>query len=210
MRQRILLSIALLFFHGFAHANLIVNGSFEDPFIGSAGFNTLGVGDTSITGWEVSATTIQHIGTLLWNASDGMNSIDLDGNAGDAGGIRQSFSTVAGQEYRLMFDLAGNPALGRPRVKDMRVSADGQFADFTFDTTNTDTINMGWTTIEWAFTADDAEATLEFLSLSTGPVTGWGAAIDNVSVSVVPIPMAALLFPCGLIAGIGWMRHQRA
>ncbi|HVP31269.1 MAG TPA: choice-of-anchor C family protein [Myxococcota bacterium] len=180
-------------------ASLVTNGSFETATINpGGGFLAVLPGDTtSIPGWEVFQDNVHYIGTF-WQASDGIRSIDLDGTVGAAGGVRQTFATVPGQTYLVSFDLAGNP-LGAPAIKPMRVSADGQSADFQFDVTGRSQAHMGYASKTWSFVADDASATLSFLSLNPANIAGWGAVIDNVAVTAVPEPSALALALGGLV-----------
>lgn len=68
-------------------------------------------------------------------------------------------------------------------LKQARVSAAGQFADFTFNATGKTTTNMGWVPKTWSFTANSTSTTLQFCDLAT---TGsCGAAIDNVVLDAV-------------------------
>src|ERR1700693_1811549 len=172
-----------------AEANLLVNGSFETgPNPGS--FTNLALGSTAITGWTVSLGNIDYSASL-WVAADGSRSLDLEGSAGTCdlatpncpGGIAQSFATTPGQEYMVTFDLAGN-LLNFPVIKTVRVSAAGQSQDFTFNITGHTTTSMGWTLDSWTFTASGSMTTLEFDTADTPP-TGWGPALDNVSVNAI-------------------------
>ncbi len=164
----------------------VVNGSFEDgPDPGpNPGFTQLSTGSTAITGWTVSRGSIDYIG-VYWQPSHGNRSIDLDG-ASD-GGIIQSFSTVAGQQYNVTFDMAGNP-VGSPTIKQMRVTAAGQSQDFSFDTTGKSRTNMGWVTNSWTFTAASGNTSIEFYSLDN-PSSPYGPALDNIRSSLsTPTP----------------------
>lgn len=186
-------------------ANLIQNGSFETATIDpGASFIGLYAGSTAITGWTVSQGTIDYKGTL-WQASEGSRSLDLSG--GNDGGIQQTFNTTVGETYRVTFDLAGN-TFTSPTIKDMRVSAGGSSADFSFDTTGKSNSNMGWLSKSWDFTANSTTTTLEFISLSNSFA---GPVLDNVSVialsspppSPIPEPSSVLgLLSLGVL-GIG-------
>ena len=193
-----------------ANANLLTNGSFELASINpGSGFISVFPGQTSITGWEVVSEDVHYMGTF-WDASDGIRSIDLDGITGSAGGVSQTFTTMAGTQYRVTFDMAGNYA-NLPTIKPMRVSAGGQSQEFTFDVTGRSATNMGWTPMSWLFVADDTSATLEFLGLTT-TVQGWGPALDNVSVvtaNLIPAPASVWLFGTALIGLVGFIKRRR-
>jgi choice-of-anchor C domain-containing protein len=169
-----------------AQTNLISNGSFETASIAAPTTN-VPVASTAITGWIVTRAPIDYVGSE-WIPSDGVRSIDLDGTPG-AGGIAQSFATVNGQAYTVLFDLSGHP-VGPPTIKSMTVTAAGQSALFTFDVTGRSEPNdMGWITQSLSFTATGPLTTLEFFSndTSTGtfngiPLPAYGPAIDNVRV----------------------------
>ncbi|NCR42227.1 MAG: choice-of-anchor C family protein [Microcystis aeruginosa W13-11] len=176
-------------------ANLIQNGSFETATVNPDSFLQLDAVSTVITGWTFSQGTIDY-GTG-WQASEGARSIDLQGLA--SGTIEQAFNTTIGATYRVTFDLAGNPN-GNPTIKEMRVSAGGNSADFSFDITGKSNSNMGWLSKSWDFTANSTTTTLEFIGLGNSDA---GAALDNVSVIAVPEPSSMLgLLSLGVL-GIG-------
>lgn len=170
-----------------AHAAPFQNGSFENGSGAPASLTTLGPGDTSITGWTVTGNGIDWIGSY-WTAADGAYSLDL--SAGAAGGIEQTFDTVAGHNYSVTFSLAGNGA-GGSTVKSVQVQATGGAASvYTFDTTGFSYSNMGWATQTYAFTATGSSTTLTFTSQEN---SAYGPALDNVAVAdVTPVPTPAL------------------
>ena len=100
--------------------NLLTNGSFElfdatHPFSpGGDDTEQFLSGSTGILGWTVTAgTDIALTGpTDPYRdfASDGSYSLDLTGyyDQNPFGGVSQSIATVAGQHYRLTFDLGNN------------------------------------------------------------------------------------------------------
>jgi choice-of-anchor C domain-containing protein len=190
----------------------LVNGSFESSTGPNPGqFVTLDGGDTSITGWTVGGglNSIDYIGSY-WTSSDGVRSIDLNGLA--PGSISQTFDVISGQTYRVMFDMAGNPA-GGPTVKTLQADATVSVTA-SFDTSNTDLTNMGWITHSFTFTANSTSETLTFLSLTTGNSGNgtypfaFGPALDNVSVTAVPEPSTWAMMILGFL-GVGFMAYRR-
>jgi len=159
-----------------AGANLLVNGSFEQP--GGGERRGLTRNSAYLTGWVVTRDTIDYFGGL-YTCSDGDYCVDLDGDPG-YGSITQSFATTPGVDYTLSFDLAGNPD-GPPLTKRIRVMAAGQQAEFVFSMLGTTRANPGWIPLTWNFTANNPTTTLEFQSLDT---TGsyYGPLLDNVRV----------------------------
>ena len=176
--------------------NLIQNGSFETATVNPGSFLQLDAVSTAITGWTVSQGTIDYIGTA-WQASEGARSLDLQGLA--SGGIQQTFNTTIGETYRVTFDLAGNP-VGGSAIKEMRVSAGGSSADFSFDITGKSPSNVGWVSKSWDFTANSTTTTLEFIGLGNSAL---GAALDNVSVIALSGPSTSVPEPSSMLGLLG-------
>jgi len=157
----------------------LTNGSFESGAYadGGSGFEQLNAGDTSLTGWNVDAGSVDWIGTY-WPAQDGGMSIDMSGS--DAGTISQTLATTIGNSYNVAFYLSGNPA-GPPTVKTLDLSATGgTVGHYSFDTAGSTLANMNWTAVSYSFTATGTSTTLTFVSTTPG---AYGPAIDNVVVT---------------------------
>jgi choice-of-anchor C domain-containing protein len=187
---------------GAAQAAIITNGSFETgPSPG--GFTTLVAGDTQITGWTVTSGSIDYIGSY-WNASNGVRSIDLSGN--EPGAISQSFATIAGREYVVTFDLAANP--DNAITKLLNVTAGENFTQYSYSGTPRP---LEWIPQVFNFTALGSQTTLTFAGANTG---AWGAALDNVNVSLVPVPepatWAMLIIGFGLVGAVARRRRTVA
>ena len=195
--------ILLLGFAGTAFAAPFQNGSFE---IGAS--STCGAGDnllagsTAIPGWTVSVGSIDWASSCNWASQDGTHSLDLIGGGASAvssGGVRQTFDTVPGGTYQVSFYLAANPStLFGPVVKPLTVTvADGTTSNtittqsYTFDRSGHDgssAANMGWAQRTFTFVATGSTSTINFVS-DISPATSFaGAALDNVSITLINAP----------------------
>jgi choice-of-anchor C domain-containing protein len=179
-----------------ARANLLVNGSFESGTNPGSSFITLTNGDsTDITGWTVIGDSVDYIGGY-WQAADGVRSLDLNGL--NSGGVQQTFATVAGQEYKVTFALAGNPD-GSPADKTLITTTVGGVNSFNFNvvTAGSTHANMEWTTESFDFTAIASSTLLSFVS-TTGD-SPYGPALDAVDVECVPEPSSMALMAGGIL-----------
>jgi choice-of-anchor C domain-containing protein len=177
--------------------NLVTNGSFESPTVQGLHNMYTGVDTVSLTGWVVdqAGTSVDHVNEL-WNDAEGFQSIDLNGT--EAGSIYQDLATTSAQKYKIRFALAGN-SHGFDD-KRLEVLWDGaQIADLTFAQAGYNDSDMGWAYHEFIATAGDNSTRLTFHSL-TGAMQGdegfyswYGPAIDDVSVSAIPEPGAAMM-----------------
>lgn len=196
-----------------ARANLLVNGSFEQP--GAAlTTNYTGVGSGGqVTGWTTQAGngpggTVYYAATnntanWLPNASGGNYFVQLDSttqccNAGAysvGSSIAQSFNVAQGVTYQLTFDL--NTEVGQPGQQSQVLlsfagaystqngtSAGPAFTIAQAPGNGTTKANTLWTTETYTFTATSTGLTT--LRFTDGPGCNNNVALDNVSVEVVP------------------------
>lgn len=196
-----------------AFAAPFTNGDFEqgtDP--GSQ--TQLSAGSTDITGWTVlnyrnaSGSDVTYVGSA-WAAQNGSRSVELAGS--NFGGIQQTFDVVDGQEYKVSFYLSsdvfgperdGFEALLRATVQS---GSNLTSEDFSFERQDgSSASNPGWVLQTFSFVAEGTNATLTFVGLNEG---AFGAAIDNVSITAVPVPMALPLMGFALGA-LGLMRMR--
>jgi choice-of-anchor C domain-containing protein len=162
--------------------NLLRNGGFEES--GSFGsFIQVNPGQKNILGWEVDISNVHASGTVF-QAAEGINSIDLDGDFFSPGAIYQDINTTIGSRYRVTFSMAGNPIGPEewPKIKPMRLSANGQETIFEFDTTGHTLTEMGWERREWEFVATAPSTRLMFQSLMPRSQAGFGPTVDDIAV----------------------------
>ncbi|MFJ8232790.1 choice-of-anchor C family protein [Streptomyces sp. NPDC094448] len=154
------------------------DGSFEYPVAPANSFSTFTSGQ-SLGPWQVTAGSVDLIGSGFWQAAEGNQSVDLSGNG--PGTVAQTFTTVPGTTYSVSYSLAGNiDAASQPIVKTGRALIDGQvFQDFTFDITGKTRPNMGYVNRQFTFVASAASTTLAFASTTAG---AHGPVLDNVQV----------------------------
>lgn len=186
MRRTLAACGALLFtlvFTAPTHAQ-IVNGSFELP-TSPIGYMGLGGGSTFITGWTTTDTGVEWFSPASYGYTappSGNNVVDIANYTYSAGGIQQTFATVAGQSYRIDFWLGTHAASGRDGTVTIDVSADSQAQSYSM---SSPTIAIGWQQKTFTFVADDASATLRFRCTQNANV--HFAYIDGVGASqVVP------------------------
>ena len=179
-----------------AHANLIINGSFEDGSFVANGDNAMSLpnGSTAITGWIVNPGTVAWIADPNpfngYHASDGIKSLDLTDYSGNFGGVHQVFATAIGQSYKVEFDLGANSAYG-----DASVSVNVGQGDSGY-TLHSDSGQV-WEHETYTFTATSTTTDLLFVHNFDG---GNATGLDNVSVEAVPEPMTLSLLALAPLA----------
>ncbi len=191
-------SLALALGGSPVQADLILNGSFENgvDINGSSDLVFAAINPMAIDDWNVFTGNLKYVGSLWW-AQDGLRSLDLSGSAAN-GGIEQTFATSPGEVYQVSFWLAGNPVAQLPQYweKTLNVKVGIFDQDFTFNVHNKTVDDMGWIEEVFLFTAQGGTSTLQFLSATGG---SYGPALDNVSVTRVPLPASLLLLASGLL-----------
>lgn len=147
------------------------------------------------TNWEVGGGTVDLIGVgSSWNwFPDHKLYVDMDGSTGNAGKMtsRTAFDFIPGVTYVLSFDLAGNQRAATSETVRVQVAMGAAFGE---------DYSLSWdspfTTFAETFSvAVPTSANLSFEGLGGDNV---GMLLDNVSLSVVPVPGAALLGVLGL------------
>src|SRR2546428_5099860 len=113
-------SAASVSFLSQARANLIVNGSFEDPSIAGSPFVGYGSGNPSVTGWTIGGSgqniAIHHspeiqasADSTFGPAQEGAQYLDLSGG-GQPAPIYQDLATTVGNQYALKFYIGASDA----------------------------------------------------------------------------------------------------
>jgi choice-of-anchor C domain-containing protein len=171
-----------------APGNLVTNGSFENPAVGS-GYVVYPAGSTGIPGWTVGSGSVSNASVEQdspdeWPADTGSISIDLSGNA--PGDLSQDIATTPGMTYTLSFALGGNFYCGQT-VKAMRLTFGNTVLGYEFDDSKSSASDMHWEHESIQLTATTASTHLDFADV-TADQSSCGAVVDSVSVAATPPP----------------------
>jgi hypothetical protein len=185
-----------------AHANLVVNGSFEDSSFGAPGGYTLGLLGSAVPGWTIPSGD----GTYPWGLTNGAygaftpygNQFIVLGEYGPAVEytIQQTLTGLtAGSTYNLSFAIASE--LNCCAQTEVSYLSGSSTLSQTFSATPSGSFWTDWTTHSMSFVADSSSVTFQFKDVN--PTTnGYDLGLDNVSVTSVPEPETYAMFMAGL------------
>jgi choice-of-anchor C domain-containing protein len=159
---------------------LLPDGGFDRPAIRlRKGARTLAAGDPALRSWRVTSGSVDV--QSYWPAAEGGHTLDLNGNS--AGTIEQSFATVPGQVYQLLFDYANNPDKpGRTATATATVTGAGTLLSRVIAHAGSTPRHLKYTRFLATFIADSATTTLRFASTTPG---AYGIILDAASVMAV-------------------------
>lgn len=183
-----LLTLLFLFALPFqVHANLVVNGSFENNGPGKNGWDVY----QTIPGWTtLSGPGIEVRNNVVGTAQDGKQFVELDShnksrNANSV--MQQTISTVSGSEYNLSFYYS--PRINQPSsTNGISVFWNNNLLG---NITGTGSSVNVWSLQQFIVMGTGSDL-LKFAA--TGTSDTFGGNIDNVSLNEVPVPAAIWLF----------------
>jgi len=225
MRRVFPLAIAtLLLAAAPAHANLIVNGSFETPAVAVGSFTSFTAASaTPPTGWSivgpgavsiVSGTFTQ--GGFSFPDQDGVQWLDLTGlSSNTATGVQQTIATTPGATYDLSFWVGNVANFPSPTTTStVNVLVNGALALAATNSTGGTTLT--WEEFDVSFVAASSTTILTFLN--GDPANDDSNGLDNIVVTLaqeddptpgVPEPATLLLLGVGTAAAAAVRRMRR-
>ncbi|HEY1125363.1 MAG TPA: PEPxxWA-CTERM sorting domain-containing protein [Sphingobium sp.] len=174
-----------------AAANLLTNGSFENPVLSTLSTNIAfyGNGSTAITGWTVDMrpgstsnyvqlTNNSQFGGL--NASDGIQFLDLTGITGrGAGVLSNAVATSSSLDYVVSFDVGAVFYTGSYGTATVDLLINGALAgSFTVQPPGSNGFN--WQRFSYAFSGDNSPVRIGLYASFSQGSSDLGVGLDNV------------------------------
>ncbi|RKZ83129.1 MAG: hypothetical protein DRQ39_09890 [Gammaproteobacteria bacterium] len=188
-------------------ANLVLNGSFEEPVVTTQkGWDVYTTGEPNL-GWSTIGAGVEiRRNNVVGSAYLGDQFAELDSHGGTDtnSSIEQALATVMDQSYLLSF--AYSPRINQPEsTNGISVFWNGVEID---SVTNSGIGNSDhdWTVFEYIVTGIGNDI-LKFTAIGTDD--SLGGSLDAVSVSAVPLPAAAFLFAPALLGFMGLRRRAK-
>ena len=202
-RSIALATAALLAVSGAAHANLLINGGFEEPAFADNSYHYVKLNGTELTGWTSSLTPGPNQGSVLFNAlydrvSEGNQAVQIED---PLDWISQTFATVVNRSYLLTFDLTDYAGFGRQGKSSLGLEVGQTSLTFTG-------YSGSYVRYSVQFTANALSTTLKFENIGSVDACGCYPEIDSVSVVGVPEPTTYALMLAGLGA-LGLVARRR-
>ncbi len=197
-----------------ADDNLVQNGGFEAPDISLGNYyQTVDAGQSGLTDWTVTGVSIDIVSSVAANdpagtsgewSHSGTQGIDLAGTPGP-GGVLQSLSTVAGQDYTLSFWASTNG----PSQSDLYIQWDGTDLAGTPPASGLTTPAQGLPSTWTEFTYNVVGTGSDTVALFTNNSSNAGPLVDDVSVVAAPEPSALWTLGMGLALSLGLVLRSR-
>jgi len=194
--KRLIALAALAATAGAAHANLVVNGSFEANLQGANSWSIY----PHLHGWTGAARGIELRNNVAGAAFHGVNFVELDTTGNSA--IWQDIGTVVGGQYLLSFAYSARPHTGN--TNDIQVFWNNQL--LTTLAGSNGTASHQWQVYNFNVTGAGALTQLRFAA--AGVSDSYGGSLDAVSVTAVPEPETYALLLAGL-AVVGSLARRR-
>jgi hypothetical protein len=171
-------SIGLFSVHCYAQ-NLIVNGSFETPFL-PTGANYWQPA-SELAPWQSGGAFFEIWVSPLTNelAADGRQHLEIQSTDGGTTSVWQTVTTVVGEDYQLRFYHSPRPTVHSA----LTVSLNSQIIA-AFDEDGSALTGFRWRKFKTNFTATATATTVTF---SDSPPQGAGTHIDNVVLERLPL-----------------------
>jgi hypothetical protein len=210
--KTVLTAAALLALAGSAHANLVLDGSFEEVPISTPGWGYY----TTVPGWTLAGGPLELRNDVVGSAQDGNNFAELDSINNMS--ISQTIDTIVGERYTLTFWYSSRPTdpnynqawpgnVVPGSSNGMKIDL-GEGAVTVYTPTANTTPQNQWQEYTTTFVATSTLTTLTFLA--DGCSDSYGTSLDNITLTAaVPEPAETSLMLAGLLM-LGGIARRRA